>query len=92
MITARQIAQLQKSIRIRDAIIDCAMHTIEIVKQYPQSKYKKNIFVKSYHRRPNTKGKTAALNLRMGLGLMMCRSKIFTIMSQPLPRFPRASS
>jgi len=80
---------IEKQMAIANAIIDAAMSVVsfakDISKLTPTNK-RRNVFVKSYNRRPANKKKRAVLTAQSAINVAMASDRIRAMLSQPQPK------
>lgn len=82
----------EKAFAMADAVIGAATEIASISKLLPKSKLRKNVFLKSYNRRPGNKKKTAIALAKVYMAARLTRLQLLQIISQPNPRFNPGSS
>lgn len=81
-----------KELSIASTVVDSAHRTIELLKQIPKTgKAGRNIFIKSYNRRPQNKKKTRLLMFKVALNTFMTANQILIIQATPMPRYPNGT-
>ncbi len=78
---------LLKRIEIAQAVMHGATSVADYAKQLPKGEHHKNVFVKTYNRRPMNKGKRAKAMMGMAMSCAISAMRVATIMQQPIPRF-----
>ena len=81
----------EKRLAMANVIIDAALNTVNLVKQFP--KYgKRNPFKKYYNRRPRNKQKRALLMAQLAINAKMADVQLNIIASQPIPKYSHGIS
>jgi len=83
----KQDHKLNKSIAIINAIKEAADTITRHAKDLPKDKFHKNVFIKSYNRRPRNQQKRARAINGMAIAKAKGISQIRIITTQPLPKF-----
>lgn len=88
----QQEARFQKACAIADAMVDAASSMCAIVGELaaviPAPKTKRNIFLKAYNRRPDTKRKAQRIRVKASMHLLSAALGTARIAATPAPRFP----
>lgn len=80
-------SNFQKSAAIAQTIIETADIITHQLKNLPVPKRKKNVFVKSYSRRPMNRNKTAHTLLGISCTLQVSAFHMAIIQSTPIPKY-----
>lgn len=89
---AHTIAKLEKAKAIAASVMATASAITGIARKLPKTnKANRNIFIKTYNRRPGNKITRKMLYAQIALTLYMSRAQIQAVISQPIPKYPRGS-
>lgn len=77
----------QKRLAIFESVVNTATAVSGFAKQLPNTGKRRNIFVKSYNRRPNNKRKRALLLAQIAWSAHMGAVQIAIVASQPILKY-----
>lgn len=86
-----RIYKAKKALALAETIIAGAEFISGQIQQLPKSKHRRNIFLKSYHRRPMAKKRTARIMANIAIGSAITATQAEIITSQPIPRFKKGT-
>lgn len=79
--------KIEKQLAIIEAVMHTANMVIDQVKKLPKGKHRKNVFIKSYNRRPGNKRKRARIISGIAMSQYMGAAQIIRIASTPTPKY-----
>lgn len=81
----------QRAIEIAETATHTASSIAKSLRQLPKTGKRRNIFSKTYNRRPMKKIKTAAVMLNTAFAAFMGAAQISRIIETPIPKFPQGA-
>lgn len=81
------VNNFEKSAAIAQTVIETAGIVTNQLKNLPVPKRKRNVFVKSYSRRPMNRNKTASTILQISCTLQMSAFHMAIIQATPIPKY-----
>lgn len=79
---------LAKKQEMAEVVINAAIHVVNSVREMPQTgKHKRNIFIKTYNRRPRNKQKRAMAFANIAIHMAISRQQLLRINSQPIAKY-----
>jgi len=82
--TAEQ--KYSKAIAIAESVTETATGIVRELKKLPKGKHKRNVFIKTYNRRPGNKRKRAIVMMNSSMSAMMGAMQVAMIMQTPIPK------
>lgn len=83
---------MSKQLEIAQQVMNTATVITDLAKQLPKTGKRRNIFIKTYNRRPQNKKKRGAIIAQMALTSVMGAMQVARIASQPIPKFAKGST
>ena len=83
------MTNFDKKVAIIENIVHAASKNIELLKELPKTGKMRNIFIKSYNRRPQSKKKRGLVLMKIATNSYFSAIRQAVIISQPIPKYKK---